>query len=102
SPPSLFVDDGRWTMDDGPTTIVNRAEIAAHWARLRKLSEPGPSLSGTLAWCTACIPEIRRLRARVRDAELGEEGASERSDALRWLEGLSRRISASWAASEAL
>ena len=88
SPPSLFMGE-------------EQPEISSHWARLRKLPDPVPSVSDTLAWCASCIPDIRRLRARIRDTSLGEEGAAGAA-AIRWLEELSRRVSASWAANQAL
>ncbi|HET9494407.1 MAG TPA: glucoamylase family protein, partial [Chloroflexia bacterium] len=73
-------------------------DIAAHWARLKKLPGPVPSLKDTLQWCEGCLPDIRRLRARVNAAGLGDEGAA----ALRWLERLSQNVSASWAEIDAL
>jgi cyclic beta-1,2-glucan synthetase len=90
SPPELLTDN-------------KQPEIASHWARLKKLPVPegssGPiaSLSSMLAWCTGSIADIRRLRARIKDTQLGDEGAA----ALRWLEELGRRVSGSWVANEA-
>ena len=88
-------------MLEAPPALMTGAEhpdIASHWASLKKLHAPVPSLSANLAWCTHTLAEIRRLRSRVRAAALGEEGAS----AIRWLERFSRRVSASWVASENL
>jgi cyclic beta-1,2-glucan synthetase len=77
-------------------------DIASHWATLTKLPDPVPSLSGNLTWCVRSLTEIRRLRARIQDVQPGEGETPDRRDALRWLEGFSRRVSASWATSEAL
>ncbi len=89
------------TMLEAPPALMTGAEhpdIASHWASLKKLHAPVPSLSANLAWCTHTLAEIRRLRSRVRSASLGEEGAS----AIRWLERFSQRVSASWVACETL
>ena len=87
-------------LESPPSLLIGEAqpEISGHWARLRKLPNPVLSVSDTLDWCANCLTEIRRLRARIRDASLGEEGAS----AIRWLEELNQRVSASSAASQAL
>ncbi|MEP6775351.1 MAG: glucoamylase family protein, partial [Chloroflexota bacterium] len=92
-PPALLVDEAR-------------PEIAAHWARLKTL-QGVPSYSDILQWCAAATPEIRRLRARIRDGNVGmansqTDAESETAAALRWLEMLSQRVSSAWAASELL
>ena len=90
-----------WAMLESPPSSMTGDEhpdIASHWASLKKLHAPVPSLSANLAWCTHTLADIRRLRSRVRAAELGEDGAS----AIRWLERFSQRVSASWVASEGL
>jgi cellobiose phosphorylase len=89
------------TMLESPPELLTgdkQPEISSHWARLKKLPDPIPSLNSTLEWCNRSIADIRRLRARIVAAELGNDGGT----AIRWLEELSHRVSASWAASEAL
>jgi cyclic beta-1,2-glucan synthetase len=69
-----------------------------------RLPGPVPSLGDLLQWCASCVPDIRRLRARILAADLGKSQAREleRTDALSWLDRLGQSISGSRAAIETL